>query len=241
MKIHVLLKKEELDAQRLPGKTVVVLDILFATSSIVTALAHGAAEVIPTLDGPRLRALRRIERRDPARLRPADAAASARREPRRQVAGVFHHQRHGGGQQGARGRPRLCRRPAQRRGGGRTHRRTACRRDGADRLLRLGRQLQPRGLLRRRLPRFAVRAAAPGARSQRRRPRRHAALREERCRRMPAPRPRRPHDAGAPPRARGRLRRAEEPLRGRAEARRRSSARREELNPNRPLRVPADN
>ena len=51
MKIHVLLKKEELDAQRLPGKTVVVLDILFATSSIVAAMAHGATEVIPTLDG----------------------------------------------------------------------------------------------------------------------------------------------------------------------------------------------
>lgn len=51
MKIHVLLKKEELDAQRLPGKTVVVLDILFATSSIVAAMAHGAAEVIPKLDG----------------------------------------------------------------------------------------------------------------------------------------------------------------------------------------------
>jgi 2-phosphosulfolactate phosphatase len=51
MKIHVLLKKEELDAQRLPGKTVIVLDILFATSSIVAAMAHGAAEVIPTLDG----------------------------------------------------------------------------------------------------------------------------------------------------------------------------------------------
>ena len=51
MKIHVLLKKEELDTQRLPGKTVVVLDILFATSSIVAAMAHGAAEVIPTLDG----------------------------------------------------------------------------------------------------------------------------------------------------------------------------------------------
>lgn len=50
-KIHVLLKKEELDAQRLEGKVVVVLDILFATSSIVTALAHGATEVIPTLDG----------------------------------------------------------------------------------------------------------------------------------------------------------------------------------------------
>ena len=50
-KIHVLLKKEELDVERLEGKVVVVLDILFATSSIVTALAHGATEVIPTLDG----------------------------------------------------------------------------------------------------------------------------------------------------------------------------------------------
>ncbi|MDP2826072.1 MAG: 2-phosphosulfolactate phosphatase [Sulfuritalea sp.] len=50
-KIHVLLKKEELDAQRLEGMVVVVLDILFATSSIVTALAHGATEVITTLDG----------------------------------------------------------------------------------------------------------------------------------------------------------------------------------------------
>ncbi len=50
-KIHVLLKKEELDSQRLPGKIVVVLDVLFATSSIVTALARGAVEVVPTLDG----------------------------------------------------------------------------------------------------------------------------------------------------------------------------------------------
>ncbi|HZY05053.1 MAG TPA: 2-phosphosulfolactate phosphatase [Anaeromyxobacteraceae bacterium] len=50
-KVHVLLKKEELDAQRLPGKVVVVLDVLFATSSIATALAHGATEVVPTLDG----------------------------------------------------------------------------------------------------------------------------------------------------------------------------------------------
>jgi len=50
-KIHVLLKKEELDIQRLEDKVVIVLDILFATSSIVTALAHGAAAVIPTPDG----------------------------------------------------------------------------------------------------------------------------------------------------------------------------------------------
>ena len=41
MKIHVLLKKEELDAQRLAGKIVVVLDVLFATTSIVTAIRCG--------------------------------------------------------------------------------------------------------------------------------------------------------------------------------------------------------
>jgi 2-phosphosulfolactate phosphatase len=50
-KIHVLLKKEELDRERLPGKTVIVLDVLFATSTLVAALGHGATEVIPTLDG----------------------------------------------------------------------------------------------------------------------------------------------------------------------------------------------
>jgi len=50
-KIHVLLKKEELDGHRLEGKVVIVLDILFATSSIVAAMAHGAAAVIPTSDG----------------------------------------------------------------------------------------------------------------------------------------------------------------------------------------------
>lgn len=50
-KIHVLLKKEELDSQRLEDKVIIVLDILFATSSIVTALAHGATAVIPTPDG----------------------------------------------------------------------------------------------------------------------------------------------------------------------------------------------
>jgi 2-phosphosulfolactate phosphatase len=57
LKIHVLLKKEELDSVRLPGKVVIVLDVLFATSSIVTALAHGAREVIPTLDEAAARAV----------------------------------------------------------------------------------------------------------------------------------------------------------------------------------------
>jgi 2-phosphosulfolactate phosphatase len=57
MKLHVLVKKEELDGQRLPGKVVVVLDVLFATTSIAAALAHGATEVVPTLDGDQARAV----------------------------------------------------------------------------------------------------------------------------------------------------------------------------------------
>ena len=50
-KIHVLLKKEELDGQRLENKVVIVLDILFATTTIVGVLAEGATAVIPMLDG----------------------------------------------------------------------------------------------------------------------------------------------------------------------------------------------
>ena len=49
-KVHVLYRKEELDHERLEGKVAIVLDVLFATSTIVTALANGATEVIPTLD-----------------------------------------------------------------------------------------------------------------------------------------------------------------------------------------------
>jgi 2-phosphosulfolactate phosphatase len=55
-KLHVLLKKEELDRTVLPGKVVIVLDVLFATSSIATALAHGATEVVPARDGEEARA-----------------------------------------------------------------------------------------------------------------------------------------------------------------------------------------
>jgi 2-phosphosulfolactate phosphatase len=55
-KVHVLTKKEELDSVRVPGKVVVVLDILFATTTMVTALAHGAKEVIPVLDQAAARA-----------------------------------------------------------------------------------------------------------------------------------------------------------------------------------------
>lgn len=55
-KVHVLTKKEELDTVRLPGKVVVVLDILFATSTMVAALAHGSSEVIPVNDADAARA-----------------------------------------------------------------------------------------------------------------------------------------------------------------------------------------
>ena len=56
-KLHVLMKKEELDGQRLDGKVVIVLDILFATTTIVAALTEGASEVWPALDGDAARAL----------------------------------------------------------------------------------------------------------------------------------------------------------------------------------------
>jgi 2-phosphosulfolactate phosphatase len=56
-KVHVLSKKEELDTVRLPGKVVVVLDILFATTTMVTALANGATEIIPVADEAAARAV----------------------------------------------------------------------------------------------------------------------------------------------------------------------------------------
>lgn len=55
-KVHVLTKREELDTVRVEGKVVVVLDILFATTTMVAALANGATEVIPVLDEAAARA-----------------------------------------------------------------------------------------------------------------------------------------------------------------------------------------
>ncbi|MFN0314097.1 MAG: 2-phosphosulfolactate phosphatase [Burkholderiales bacterium] len=49
-KVHVLFRREDLDMVRLENKVVIVLDVLFATSTMITALAHGARGVIPTLD-----------------------------------------------------------------------------------------------------------------------------------------------------------------------------------------------
>ncbi|MGQ0580086.1 MAG: 2-phosphosulfolactate phosphatase [Betaproteobacteria bacterium] len=49
-KVHVLFRKEDLDHERLEGKVAIVLDVLSATSTMITALANGVTEVIPTLD-----------------------------------------------------------------------------------------------------------------------------------------------------------------------------------------------
>lgn len=49
-KIHVLLKKEELNEQRLDQKIAVILDVLLATSTIAAVLEAGAEAVIPVLN-----------------------------------------------------------------------------------------------------------------------------------------------------------------------------------------------
>lgn len=55
-RVHVLGRKEDVDTVRVPGKVALVLDVLFATSTIATALAHRAAAVIPALDEAAARA-----------------------------------------------------------------------------------------------------------------------------------------------------------------------------------------
>lgn len=44
-RVHVVVRKEDVDAARLPGRIVIVLDILVATTTIVTALDAGATAV----------------------------------------------------------------------------------------------------------------------------------------------------------------------------------------------------
>lgn len=48
--VHLVLTKEALDPARGKGAVAIVLDIIFATSSIVTALQAGARAVIPAMD-----------------------------------------------------------------------------------------------------------------------------------------------------------------------------------------------
>lgn len=49
-KLHVLFKKEELDPDRLHGKVVIVLDVLFATSAMVHAFDQGIRCIWPARD-----------------------------------------------------------------------------------------------------------------------------------------------------------------------------------------------
>lgn len=57
--IHVLLRKEELDPARIADKTIIVVDVLFATTSIITALHRGVPVVYPARDADEARALSR--------------------------------------------------------------------------------------------------------------------------------------------------------------------------------------
>lgn len=55
--VHVLFRKEDLDPARIDDKTIVVVDILFATTSIIAALGAGASVVYPARDSDEARAL----------------------------------------------------------------------------------------------------------------------------------------------------------------------------------------
>ena len=63
-KLHVLMKKEEIDAMKLQeDKTAVIFDVLLATSTITACFWHGAKEVVPVLNGEEARreAIGRVE------------------------------------------------------------------------------------------------------------------------------------------------------------------------------------
>lgn len=50
-KVHVLLKKEEIDEDKINDQQImVVFDVLLATTTIISALKNGANEVIPVMD-----------------------------------------------------------------------------------------------------------------------------------------------------------------------------------------------
>ena len=52
IKLHVLTNKAELKKEQLENKIVIVLDILIATTSIVTALANGCRDLFSPLQLP---------------------------------------------------------------------------------------------------------------------------------------------------------------------------------------------
>jgi len=105
-KVHVLYRKEELDHEKLEGKVAIVLDVLFATSTIITAMSNGVKEVIPTLDeagrGRRRKSIRQAATFLPASSMPKRCpgsrrrpAGSARGKDRRAQVDLFDDQWHG--------------------------------------------------------------------------------------------------------------------------------------------------
>ncbi|MGA8258935.1 MAG: 2-phosphosulfolactate phosphatase [Arenicellales bacterium] len=66
--VHVLMRKEELDPARIADKTVVVVDVLFATTTIAAVLDHGASRVYPVADAAEGRALAALPGMDQAVL-----------------------------------------------------------------------------------------------------------------------------------------------------------------------------
>lgn len=49
-KIHVLFRKEDIDSSKMKEKIIIVLDILFATTTIVSALNKGITSVVPAFN-----------------------------------------------------------------------------------------------------------------------------------------------------------------------------------------------
>jgi 2-phosphosulfolactate phosphatase len=63
-RVQVLTRKEDLDPRQVADRVFIVLDILFATSTIVAALAEGARSVLPAVDAQAARDLARTLEQD---------------------------------------------------------------------------------------------------------------------------------------------------------------------------------
>lgn len=61
-KLHLIMKKEEIDEEKIKDSIAVVFDVLLATSTMIAGLYHGAKEFIPVLDGDH--AFREMEGRE---------------------------------------------------------------------------------------------------------------------------------------------------------------------------------
>ncbi|QGU93999.1 2-phosphosulfolactate phosphatase family protein [Clostridium bovifaecis] len=62
MKIDIIISVDDIKKEKIKGKTVVIIDMLRATSVIVTALANGCNDVIPVIDIEEAKRLASINR-----------------------------------------------------------------------------------------------------------------------------------------------------------------------------------